>query len=230
MVGAPGAVPSMGRSDRIARAKLKRLLPSWPSLAFVLLGGSVLVACPIDDRAIKWGGEGGANLGGAAGALSEIDADWSFDNDVEGWQVELGAEQDFDEQDALGNPESGSLRVTNTSVKKSSSKSVTAGSTLCVSVDGGSKYVLGYDSFMPKDRGLSSTDFAVEYFSAENCAGLMLEITDWPSSVVDRWQRTTKTGAAPDTAKSALLELVVTKIYKDPALEVRFDNVRFSRQ
>jgi hypothetical protein len=156
-------------------------------------------------------------------------ARWPFDDDTDGWQAELGVEQRFSEDDATEESDSGSLELINT-LAGDGDEVVTAGASYCLPVSEGVSYHVSLVVYLPTDQTIAGAGFALEFFNAPDCHGLLRGSSSRIAPASGAWQRLHKSAPAPSEAESVLFRLVVNKLEKHPSLLARFDDVRFAEE
>ncbi len=176
------------------------------------------------------GAEGGAAATGADGGAVDGAAPppptgWTFDHDIVGWQAEPDSTQKWSSTDFAGDPNSGSLMVTNKSKGNSGSYS-TAGSSQCVLVTTGSGYDVSAEVFIARGQSNGSGGFSIEFYDDTACQGALVQLENYLTATTNAWQRGERT-ATPAGAHSALIRLVVSKLESDPPFSVLFDDVTF---
>jgi hypothetical protein len=207
---------------------------SWSRVAVACAGATLLAGCPLDERRLGGvsGGGGTAGTGGGAGGDGPVEVGktlgrWSFDDGTDGWQAELGVIQRFSEDDAGKASNSGSLEVVNT-LAGEGSEVATAGTSHCFPVREGLTYHVSLDVYLPADASIAGAGFALEFFNAHYCHGLLRGSASAIVPSNGSWQRIERSAPAPTEAESVLFRLIVNKVYKNPSLLARFDNVRFA--
>jgi hypothetical protein len=206
---------------------------SWPRVAVAYVGASLLVGCPLDERnlgsrePLDAAGAGGGAAGEGPVELGETLGRWPFDDGTDGWQPELGVEQSFSEDDAAKVNDSGSLEVVNT-ITGDGSEVATAGTSRCFPVREGLTYHVSLSVYLPPNEPIAGAGFALEFFNAHDCHGLLRGSASVIVPGNGTWQRLEKAAPAPAEAESVLFRLVVNKVYKKPSLLARFDDVRFA--
>jgi hypothetical protein len=200
----------------------------WP----LVVGLGLLHGCSVDDRTLGRApvssyvatNDGTAGEGGSS---ADLPPTWPFDHGTDGWQAEDGIEEDFNPEDADGESSSGSLDVTNV-LRKSSGELWVAGAFQCVSVIEGMEYELSLDVLIPLQEQTGGASVELQFYNVAGCTGLRLQRATFASPKAGAWERLEATRSAPAGAKSALLRLLVAKVYRAPSFSARFDNVTFA--
>lgn len=144
--------------------------------------------------------------------------------DLTGWIAQPYTTQDFILEDALGDPQSGSIAVTSTNMIDMDGLSM-VGPRQCVAT-AASAFDVRAQVFVRSILATAQAAVNVPFFATADCSGS--QITSYTSPLVSgqgAWQLTKGTMTAPAGSKSMSVRLVVIKPFKQPALKVLFDNV-----
>lgn len=151
----------------------------------------------------------------------------TFDSDSDGWDAEPGVGLGWNVTDACGRCESGSISVTNEFAGTSGPYSVD-GARQCISINAnpGPNYIIMGEA-NPSAKSLGGVGLA--FYASADCSGDAITSgnSSWaiPESA---WQKVTTHLAAPDSAQSVALRLVVAAPKALPAgtyANVLFDNI-----
>jgi len=152
-----------------------------------------------------------------------------FRTDTSGWNLEAEVTKEFFGLDADQSSSSGAVRVSNTLVADSPATTM-SGISQCVAVVPGAKYLLFTQAFIPVGQGNGFAANSLFFFSNASCKGFLVDVfTSDTSSVLNTWTKSISRPVAPTTAQSVLVRLVVGKPFRQPGLQVLFDNVLFRR-
>jgi hypothetical protein len=193
----------------------------------------LLAGCSLDDRSLRGpstpgtAGEGGGEAGAGPSEPGTTLERWPFDDGTDGWHAEMGVEQRFSNKDASDARDSGSLEIVNT-ISGQGDEVATAGTSHCLAVREGHTYHVSFAVYLDPNQPIAGAGFALEFFNAEACHGLLRGLSSHVLPSNGDWQRLEKSPVAPDEAESVLFRLVVNKLYKNPSALARFDDVRFA--
>ena len=96
----------------------------------------------------------------------------------------------------------------------------------CLTVVGGASYDASAALFLPTSAGAVEGSLSVWYYASSDCSGAIL--ASFPgarSATVGAWQAVTASGAAPTSAHSMIVRLVMLKPRGQTAGEALFDDV-----
>lgn len=220
------------------------MLPRWTRLAVVGAGASIALECSLDERPLErltvtWhfgdageAGQGGPSVGIGAGgeadgAGGERANHWSFDAGADGFTAESGVEQSWSVIGVAGERAYGSLLVANAVVADEDGFWM-AGTSKCVAVTEKRYYDVSAQMLIPAGQPPGAVGFAVEFFNAPGCEGLLLDLSSYLTATTGEWIRADRNRSSPPGARSALVRLVVTKLHRNPSFEAHFDQVRFA--
>ncbi len=204
-------------------------------IAVAYAGASLLAGCALDERSLSGAGaqgtagEGGGDAGEGPPEPGTTLNRWPFDDGTDGWLAELGVEQSHSDEDASNARDSGSLEIVNTVTGHGDDIS-TAGTSHCLPVREGVTYHVSLAVYLDPEQPIAGAGFALEFFNAEACHGLLRGLSSHIQPSNGAWQRLEKSPVAPTEAESVLLRLVVNKLYKNPSTLARFDDVRFAEE
>ena len=201
------------------------------------LGAILLVRCALDERSLQsppvselgrgqgassgTGGdaESGAPNGGADGRIR-----WSFDEDAEGFQPENGIAQTWSDKDGHDDSHSGSLLLA--ALTTSDSRDFwTAGASTCTPIEARTDYVLTVETYIESGQGEGVGGLSIEIYNAPDCQGLLLDLRNYSNGSTGVWVIAKTRLPTPAKAVSARVRPVVSKLLRDPAFRVRFDNI-----
>jgi hypothetical protein len=152
----------------------------------------------------------------------------SFDNNFADWTPEANIALDWQMVDADASDASGSMGVENSNAANLDNLSL-AGSAQCISLDQPGAYAVVARVFIPPDQqAKGSGGVSVAFYEADLCAGAIMIGFGGTSSMVSAtgsWQSAAFDTNAPENARSMSVRLVVLKPFKDPPVQVLFDNV-----
>lgn len=163
---------------------------------------------------------------GAAGEPGSLRC-WAFDTGTEGWVAEDGVDRSFSQDDANGDPASGSLTVTNADVG-SDTEMVTAGAYQCLSIPYADKYTLDLDVLVPSQPAAGGASIDVQFVNVLGCQGIILADDQFPNTKPLVWHHLSESGDVPRGTRSVLVRLLVGKFHNDPSFFTRFDRIRVS--
>lgn len=187
------------------------------------------------------GGEAGAKTTAApvvcsdtqptAGCLKSLVVNATFDTDTAHWTADPGDTESWSQQDADGQPASGSLAVLNATVT-SDTGSVVAGAGQCVPVVAGSIYDISTNVFISSAQGSSGVaGFYASLYPTSDCSGAALSYFGQStlSDATDVWSSANMvvdtTPQNLSTAQTMSLRLIAQKMFSAAPLTVLFDNV-----
>ncbi|HEY2405184.1 MAG TPA: hypothetical protein VGI10_04235 [Polyangiaceae bacterium] len=166
-----------------------------------------------------------------ANCVASLAVNPTFDVGDTNWQQDPGSTQAWQNQDADGRADSGSLSVQN-SANENKIGTVIAGSGQCLQIVAGQSYAISAQVFIAGNQGSTGAGgINVSLFSSSNCSDSMLAYhnqstlptqTDvWSSAhmVVDT------SGAELATARSMSVRVIAQKDFSAKPLTVLFDNV-----
>jgi hypothetical protein len=149
----------------------------------------------------------------------------TFEGDINDWDPETGVGLGWNNIDACGRCDSGSISVTNQFAGTASPYAL-VGARQCISAIPGRLYEIMGRANPSAD---SFAGVGLEFYASADCKGN--KITSFNSSLVmteSIWQKATARGTAPDSAQSAALRLYVAASAPPPAglySNVLFDNI-----
>lgn len=151
-----------------------------------------------------------------------------FDNNFADWTPEVNIALDWEALDADSNGDSGSMGVQNSNAANLDNLSL-SGSSQCIELQGAGLYEVGASIYVDgSQQGKGSGGVNVAFYEASACAGATMIGFGGTSPMVsatDEWKAAGFQADAPMNARSMSLRLVVLKAFKDPPVQVRFDNV-----
>lgn len=154
-----------------------------------------------------------------------------FNEDVSRWLPDPDITATWMSSDANGFADSGAMKLKFTLVSDLTNNLVVENSRQCLPVQGGATYDFGAQVFIRAGQGTGSGGLSVHWFSTVGCSSAgFVAATEASTNIADRWTEIHRSATAPDAAKSVMLNLAVTKPYKQPDFEVSFDNVLFVKQ
>jgi hypothetical protein len=170
----------------------------------------------------------GTGAMGAAGAgsgnMPPSTTRWTFDTDVDGWEPDPDVDQQWSSTDVANDPNSGSLLVSNISTGATTEFS-TAGTSRCVRVVSGKSYDVSVQIYIAPGQSAGGGGFSVQFFDDTECQGTLVDLTNFLTATTGAWQLGERP-TAPIGAKSALIDLVASKVLRDPKFTVLFDDVK----
>ncbi len=165
------------------------------------------------------------------GCLKSLVVNATFDTDTAHWTADPGDTESWSQQDAAGQPSSGSLAVLNATVT-SDPGSVVAGAGQCVPVVAGSTYDISASVFISGAQGSSGVGgFYASLYPTTDCSGAALSYFGQStlSDATDVWSSANMvvdtTPQNLSTAQTMSLRLIAQKTFSAAPLTILFDNV-----
>lgn len=143
-----------------------------------------------------------------------------------GWTAELNMRQAFPSMDAMGNPASGSIAVTNANQSDTAVGSTMGGSGQCIPVMGAGTFDLYVQTLVAVD-GYTSSGVVLQFYPSADCSG-SLNGSFMPGLAdqnISGWRVLQSIITTPAATRSILLRLVVLKPFKQAPTQALFDNV-----
>jgi hypothetical protein len=150
----------------------------------------------------------------------------SFDSTLQtrSWLADTDLELRWDERDAHGNTNSGSLIVENQAEADQDNESM-LGARQCIPVVAGAIYHFAAQVSVPDGAGEGRGGFQVTVYASPACVGEIVRTFETEPQRGSAWNAAKVTYIAAATAQSLSMRLVAVKPFRDPPLAVSFDNI-----
>jgi hypothetical protein len=148
----------------------------------------------------------------------------TFDSNAASWAAETGVEVTWDEDDAHGKDDSGSLDLENVSVAERDGL-VMLGARQCFDLDGDAVYQIGAEISVREEGEDRQGGFQFIVYSGPLCTGDALHIVNSARVTTSDWRAPTITYLTPTVAQSAAMRFITLKQFRDASVSIRIDNV-----
>jgi len=165
---------------------------------------------------------------GVRDCLESLIRNGDFATGIAGWMPELGTTASFSSSDGEGDPQSGSLLVTNTNHSDVTSGLTMAGAASCLPGARASSYGVWLQVALdPVPDGQAQAGITFTYYPTTDCSGAPNGIS--PTNLVDQsvsgWSVAQESVLPPSGTQSFLARLVVVKPFSQAMASARFDNL-----